>query len=414
MATIGMDFGTSNSLAARVQNGAVNFASFPDGRDSNPTVLYFPPRGKQYFIGNDGIEHHFDDLDEGRSGGRLMFSIKSLLQDAKFDHTQVVGHGRMTASNLVSYFIRRLKEYAEKDFEQFFDRVVLGRPVDFSASAIDRLQAAAIEAGFNEVIFCLEPVAAAISYETTITQQELVCVVDIGGGTSDICIVEVSPTNRLKADRAEDIKAVGGANLAGDELSSCIVKEKLASKFGANSTFVSLGKVLPFPAHIINKLSRWPLISRIKNPDDLQSIAHILVSSSDPQSLARLQILVNENLGYELYKAIENAKFDLSGSTTANIRFSRLGLDERISRNEFENGGFAVFESIYHSIVETLAMASVKASDIRHVLLTGGSSQIPKVQTMVEDMFGIEKVLRPGYQSSVASGLAHIASKFPN
>jgi len=373
-------------------------------------LLYFPPRGKQYFIGNEGIDHYFDDLDEGRTGGRLMFSIKSLLQDAKFDHTTVAGHGRMTASNLVACFISKLKALAETEFERKFDRVVLGRPVDFSTNAIERLRLAAVEAGFKEIVFCLEPVAAAISYEAAINERELVCVVDLGGGTSDICVVEVSPENRSKANRAEDIKAVNGVNMAGDELSSRILKDKLADKFGAGSTFVSLGKVLPFPAHIISKLHRWHLISRIRNPDDLQSIAHMRVSSSEPENLARLQILVNENLGYELYKAIERAKFDLSDEHRSEIRFSKLDLGERILRREFEKAGAAVFDGIKRTIVETLTAASVTADDIGHVLLTGGSARIPVVQHMVEEMFGAEKVLRPGYESSVASGLAHIAA----
>ena len=412
MTTIGIDFGTSNSLAACVQDGEVNFARFPDGKISNPTVLYFPPIGKGYFVGNEGIDRHFDNLENDKGAGRLMFSIKSLLQDPKFDHTMVARHGRMTAADLVSYFIRRLKEYAEKEFERTFGRVVLGRPVDFSDNAIDRLRTAALTAGFTEVDFCFEPVAAALSYETTINERELVCVVDLGGGTSDVCIVEVSPAGRARSDRKSDIKAVGGVNIAGDELSSSIVKAKLAERFGAKSTFVSLGKILPFPAHIINKLSRWPLISRIKNPDDLQSIAHILVSSSDAESLVRLQILVRENLGYELFKAIEKAKFELSSSERSQVSFARLDLAEDISRAEFEIGGRYVFDHIRRSLEETLNLASVNASDIGHVLLTGGTSQIPIVQKMVEAIFGAEKVLRPGYHSSVASGLAHAASNY--
>ena len=160
MKTIGIDFGTSNSLAALAEDGVVHFAKFPDDKGSNPTILYFPPRGKQYFIGNEGIDQYFDDLDEARMGGRLMFSIKSLLQDAKFDHTTVAGHGRMTASNLVACFIRKLKGLAELEFEREFDRVILGRPVDFSENAIERLRLAAVEAGFKEIVFCLEPVAS--------------------------------------------------------------------------------------------------------------------------------------------------------------------------------------------------------------------------------------------------------------
>lgn len=411
MNTIGIDFGTSNSLAALAENGEVRFARFPDRRISNPTILYFPPRGKgMFFVGSEAIDQHFDDLDEGRTGGRLMFSIKSLLQDAKFDHTTVSGHGRMTASNLVACFISELKRLAEREFDRKFDSVVLGRPVDFSANAIERLRLAAVQVGFKNVEFCLEPVAAAISYEASVRETELVCVVDLGGGTSDICIVEVSPQNRLRSDRSDDIKAVRGVNIAGDELSASILKGKLANKFGAGSTFVSLGKTLPFPAHIISKLSRWHLISKIRNPNDLQSIAQIRVSSNEPENLARLQTLVNENLGFELYKSIERAKLDLSDEPLSEVRFSKLDLDEPISRNEFEQGGSAVFDYIQRAIVETLELASVKPADIGHVLLTGGTAQIPVVQNMVEDMFGSGKVLRPGYQSSVASGLAHMAA----
>lgn len=109
MATIGMDFGTSNSLAALVEKDVVNFVRFPDGKGSNPTILYFPPRGKQYFIGNEGIGRHFDDLDEGKTGGRLMFSIKSLLQDAKFDHTPLAG--AMSTPLSIIIFSAHIKRY---------------------------------------------------------------------------------------------------------------------------------------------------------------------------------------------------------------------------------------------------------------------------------------------------------------
>ena len=87
----------------------------------------------------------------------------------------------------------------------------------------------------------------------TATKDELICVIDIGGGTSDICVVETSPARSLLPDRLSDIKAVGGINEAGDELDSRIMKHQIAPKLGDGSTFTSLGKILPFPAHIIGQ-----------------------------------------------------------------------------------------------------------------------------------------------------------------
>src|SRR5688572_4961187 len=192
MDTIGIDFGTSNSIAARSCGGVVRFANFPDGQSTNPTILYFPSDRKDFFIGNEGIETYFQDLENGKSGGRLMFSIKTLLADAKFDHTLVHKHGQLTAAELCGHFLLKLKLRAENHFNSKFKRVILGRPVDFSEAAISRLSDAAKFAGFKTVEFVLEPLAAVATYESKSASGELVFVIDLGGGTSDMCVVEVS------------------------------------------------------------------------------------------------------------------------------------------------------------------------------------------------------------------------------
>src|SRR4051794_11031424 len=192
MNAIGIDFGTSNSVAALYEGGEMHFAEFPDGRIGNPTVIYFPANRRQFYIGTHGIETYFDDLEHGIKDGRLMFSIKTLLADEKFDHTLVAKHGRMTAADLCGRYLVKLKELAEAQFERRFEKVVLGRPVDFSQLAVKRLNEAATIAGFKAVDFILEPLAAAAGYSSESESPELVFVVDLGGGTSDMCIVEVS------------------------------------------------------------------------------------------------------------------------------------------------------------------------------------------------------------------------------
>ncbi len=409
---IGIDFGTSNSLASLFENNKFEFVKFPDDNISNPTILYFPAKEKQYYIGNSGIERYLFHLENNETAGRLMLSIKSLLPDSSFDYTVVTGYGRQTAEDLVAKFLVKLKELAESQFSRTFDGVVLGRPVHFTELAIGRLQDAAQTAGFKEIIFWLEPVAAALAYETTLTKDELVCVVDIGGGTSDICVIETSQNRSLLPDRLNDIKAVSGVYQAGDELSSQIMRQKLAPKFGAGSTFTSLGKVLPFPIHIINKLSKWHKINLLRNVDDLSTVSSIYRTSSCPEDLERLQTLVKNHFGFELFGAIDSAKQRLSEIDLTTVKFRQLSLAEEITLAEFENIIGETVKQIEDSILECLNSASVKPADINRVLLTGGSSQVPILNQTVVNIFGEDKIMRPGFFSSVATGLGHIASLF--
>jgi hypothetical chaperone protein len=411
MKYIGIDFGTSNSLALLVKNNQIEFVHYPDGNISNPTILYFPDKSKQFYIGNEGIERYLTNLEESGIGGRLMLSIKTLLPDAKFDYTLVNGHGRLSSEDLVSKFLSQLKLMAERQFVEPFDGVVLGRPVDFPDFAISRLENAACKAGFKEIVFWFEPVAAAMAYELTSTRDELICVVDIGGGTSDICVIETSLARSLSPDRLADIKAVAGIREAGDELSSKIMKHKLSSRFGARSTFKSLGKIMPFPSHIIHKLSKWHRINLLNNRGDRETINSIYPSSDRPEDIKRLLDLIDNHYGFELFRAIDTAKKHLSNSNQATIKFKPLDLSEQITVAEFEEMISSTAQKIEKSIFDSLAGASVKARDIKRVILTGGTSQVPLLNRSVVKIFGEGKILRPDYFSSVATGLGYVASR---
>ena len=411
MQYIGIDFGTSNSLASLAKNNQIEFVNYPDDNISNPTILYFPVKSKQFYIGNEAVQRYLTNLEESGVGGRLMLSIKTLLPDAKFDHTLVAGHGRFTAEDLVARFLSILKQMAEKQFCRQFDGVVLGRPVEFSELAVNRLEKAARIAGFEEVVFWLEPVAAAMAYELTSTEDELICVVDIGGGTSDVCVIETSLSRSLSHDRLNDIKAVGGISEAGDELSSKIMKHKLSPRFGANSTFKSLGKVLPFPSHIICKLSKWHRINLLNNRGDKETLKSIYPSSDRPKDVERLLNLINHHYGFELFRAIDTAKKHLSISDRATVKFSPLDLNEEINITEFEEMIAPTAQKIEESIYNCLTAATVKPKDIKRVILTGGTSQVPLLNRSVIKIFGGKKILRPDYFSSVATGLGYVASR---
>lgn len=411
MQFIGIDFGTSNSLASLVENGRIKFVEYPDGNISNPTIIYFPAKSKQHFIGNEAIYQYLEHLEENGVGGRLMLSIKSLLPEANFDYTMVAGFGRLTAEDLVAKFLSILKQLAEKQFGRKFDGVVLGRPVQFNEIAVERLERAAEIAGFKRVVFWLEPVAAALAYEATATEDELVCVVDIGGGTSDVCVIETSAKRSVSPNRLSDIKSVGGVYEAGDELNAQIMKHKLAERFGDNSTFVSLGKTLPFPAHITHKLSKWHRINLLNNQRDKDTLQSIMPSSDRPQDVERVLNLINHYHGFELFRAIDAAKQHLSANEQAEIKFKPLDLREKLNLKEFERMIAPTVQNIENSIEDSLKNAAAKAADIKRVILTGGTSQVPLINDSVIKIFGAEKILRPDYFSSVATGLGYAASR---
>ena len=313
--------------------------------------------------------------------------------------------------SLVAKFIIKLKELAERQFGEKFEGVVLGRPVDFSDLAVQRLEWAARIAGFKEIVFWLEPVAAAMAYEMTTTRDELVCVVDIGGGTSDICVIETSPSRTLQADRLRDIKAVSGVYQAGDKMNSRIMETTLAPRFGAGSTFRSMGKELPFPVHIIQKLSQWHRINLLRAAGEMTSITSILRTSDRPEDIERLYELVKHHYGFELFRAIDSAKRELSDSEMAEIKFRLLGLSEEITLAEFEETIEAVASAIEAAILECLALASAAPGDIDRVILTGGSSQVPMLDRVVRNIFGDEKIMQPDFFASVATGLGYVASR---
>lgn len=414
MKFIGIDFGTSNSLASLVQGEKLEFVRFSDNNTSNPTLIYFHEKSKIVDIGTAAVEAYLDDLEENRVVGRLMLSIKTLLPDNKFDHTIVMGHGKQTAAGLAAKFLGVMKQLAEKQFATKFDGVVLGRPVDFSELAVSRLEEAAHLAGFKEVVFWLEPVAAAMAHEMKSSEEELLCVVDIGGGTSDICVIETSPRRTLQPNRINDIKATQGVNLAGDAFSSQIMKHRLAERFGESSTFKSLGKTLPFPVHITNTLTSWHRIHQLNEPKTSSSLASILVSSDRPDDVRRLIELIRHHYGFQLFRAIDSAKKHLTDNQSARVKFASLQLNQEIARADFESLIQPIATKIESAIDECLRSASVTPAQIKQVLLTGGSSQVPLISRIISDKFGAEKIIRPDYFSSIATGLGYVASRITN
>src|SRR5262249_44337833 len=161
-------------------------------------------------------------------------------------------------------------------------------------------------AGFAEVTFEFEPVAAAYQYEQQLDHDELVLIGDFGGGTSDFSLIRLGPTARRGGPRRNDILAVDGGARAGDAFGSTIVRHACAAHLGLGSQYRSaFDEVLPVPPWIFERLERWEHLSFLKTKSTIDLLRRIRFGAVEPAKIDALIHIVNDDLGYQLYRAVE-------------------------------------------------------------------------------------------------------------
>ena len=411
MATCGLDFGTSNSTVA-LPSGQVLAI---DPGNAAPrlfrSVLFFPEEGKSIFAGAAAIEEYLQ-----RSEGRFIQSIKGWLPSSSFTATQIRNKA-LKLEDLVALLLRRIREQAERAAGHALDEVTLGRPAVFStdpvsdARAQERLRRAAELAGFRSIRFVIEPIAAALTYEATRDRDELVLVADFGAGTSDLTLMRLGPNRRGAQDRRADVVASDGVHVGGDRFDAEIMRHKLLRTFGAGSTYLVSGKRMPIPNHIVNKLLSWHEMSFIRERFTQQLIELMLHESDNVPAIEALFDLIEENLGYRLYRAIEAAKIRLSTARETIIEFdeARIQIRAPITRAELEGFAKPLLDALSACTAKLLDTAQVRAEAIDAVFLTGGSSQIPAVRALFADRFGEARLRTADAFTSVAEGLGRSA-----
>jgi hypothetical chaperone protein len=411
MAACGLDFGTSNSTVALPSGEALPIDPAAGSPRLFRSVLFFPEDAKSIFAGQAAIDEYLE-----RSEGRFIQSVKGWLPSASFTATQIRNKA-YKLEELVALLLRRIREQAERVAGTTLDDVTLGRPALFSvdpeadARAQARLQRAAELAGFASIRFLIEPIAAALAYEAQLERDELVLVADFGAGTSDLTLMRLGPARRGARDRRGDVVASGGIDIGGDRFDAVIMRHKLLRYFGAGSTYEMLDKRMPIPNHILGKLLSWHEMSFIRERATQKLIDHMLHASDNVPAIEALFDLVEENLGYRLFRAIEAAKIRLSTSEATTVEFdeARIQIKEPLTRAEFEELAAPLVEGLAATTQELLARAKVAPAAIDSVFLTGGSSQIPMVRRLFATTFGEAKLRTADAFTSVAEGLGRSA-----
>jgi hypothetical chaperone protein len=410
---VGLDLGTTNSAIAVARDDRVELARFEWSGGVTETfrsLLYFrageKPAGGPYAI---------DRYLAADGDGRLIQSMKSYLADRSFQATSVFGRNT-TLVDLLATLLLELRTHATATLGPLGDRAVVGRPVHFAtekdaadeALAVDRLTQALAAAGFTEVELEYEPVAAAHYYESQLDHDELVLIADFGGGTSDFSLVRVGPGQRhLGAAR---ILGSDGVAIAGDVLDGRLLHKLVAPMLGLGTTYKSLmgEKDLPVPVWIYARLLRWHHFSFLKTKRNIDLLEGIASQTSNAQPIRALLHVIQNDLGYHLYRAVERTKVALSSADEARFSFSDdpLSIEATVTREEFEAWIADDVAALASCVDGLLSRVGADARDIDRVFMTGGSSFVPAVRRIFVDRFGDERIRAGGELISVASGLA--------
>jgi hypothetical chaperone protein len=412
---IGIDFGTTNSAVAFADDeGPPRLAAFPTAlgaRSTFPSVLYFAPKLPSV-AGAAAIEHYL----ASETKGRFIQSLKAYLADATFEGTGI-GAQHYTLEKLIALIVRHMGDALGLAARPSPRRIVLGRPVHFSnprdaaldAFAADRLLAAIGLAGFDEIVFEYEPVAAAYAYEARLQRDERILIGDFGGGTSDFTIISVGPGVRQRGRRASDIIGTDGVPIAGDAFDKRIVRNLVASRLGLGGEYLSPpSKFLPVPSWPYERLERWHYLSFLKSPSTLEMLERIQRTASTPERLEAFLLLIKLELGYQLHEAVQRTKFALSAGTESEFSFAcgPVTIRKKVTRDDFERWIADELAAMESCVDRLMAASGLAFGEIDRVFLTGGSSFVPAVRRIFVDRFGEEKVTGGEELTSVATGLA--------
>ena len=408
----GIDFGTSNSTVGWFRPGQDSLLPLEDGKITLPSVIFFNTEERRPVYGRLALHEYLEGYE-----GRLMRSLKSLLGSKLLKTETTVLGSALPFKDLLGFFIGELKKRAEAQAERAFEEVVLGRPVFFvdddpaaDQEAQNTLVAVAHKLGFKDVSFQYEPIAAAFDYESNLDREELVLIVDIGGGTSDFSLVRLAPERHHLAERQDDILATGGVHIGGTDFDKQLSLAGVMPLFGYGSRMKS-DAFMPTSYHL--NLATWHTINALYAQKTQLALQNMRYDIVDATGIDRLFGLIEQRAGHWLAMQVEESKIALSEQEARPIDLSRVepGLVAELTRPLFENAIEPLLERIHASLSQLLADAGIAAEQVDTLFFTGGSSGVPALRQSVAAMLPNARSVEGNTFGSIGSGLAIEAKK---
>jgi hypothetical chaperone protein len=404
----GLDFGTSNSTIGIIKQQTCELVPLEGNRPIMRSAIFCDAEQKRWVFGQEGINLYM----EGGSG-RLLMALKSVLGSPLMNDETFIFNEFVSYSQILGHFVKDMKAKAEQAAGHELTNVVLGRPVHFHDTdkeqdqrAQNTLEEMARKLGFKDISFQYEPIAAAITYEATLRQEELALIVDMGGGTSDFTIIRLQP-KRSPLDRTQDVLANCGVHIAGTDFDQSLSLHAVMPLLGLGSTVRGSSSDLNMPVSIYHDLTMWHLLNQLYTPVNINHVRKLQTVAYDKILVDRLVKVLELRAGHQILQSVETTKQQLSDrlSTSLDLSFIENDLAVNLQQSEFNQCIAHQVEKIVLKITETVAAACVRPEDITAIFYTGGSSKVPVIRERINAMFPAAEVVQGDAFGSVGMGL---------
>lgn len=419
--SIGIDFGTTNTvLAVASPDGETAAVTYAQGQDVhhifNSALCFWQDEAQgtaQTHV--EGGPWAIAKYLEASAPHRFIQSFKSFAASRSFTETRIFRQ-RFQFEDLLTTFMRNLLRHAGTAFDLGASPVVIGRPVKFvgasadPALAMQRYRTAFTTLGFGHAHYVYEPVGAAFFYARRLKADATILVADFGGGTSDFSVMRFR--QRANGLTAEPL-GHSGIGIAGDAFDYRIIDHLVSPRLGKGTDYVSFGKRITMPNRYYGNFARWSHLPLMKTSGELRELRELLRSAEKPECLEDFITIIDNDLGFELYRAVSAVKLTLSAQDRADFRFTHddLQIEAAVTRADFESWIAPDVAQIERTVDDALADAQLGPSQIDKVFLTGGTSFIPAIRRIFTERFGTGRLADGDAFESIANGLALIGQQ---
>lgn len=451
---IGFDFGTSNCACGVYQNQHPHLVSLPEHGRYMPSTLFAPTRDMMagWFyqqLQQSGLGENYRVARQNQLPASLR-ALKEADLDG-YDCRLLFGQEAFNAyldDPFDCYYIKSPKSFlgasglAERHQHQFEDivaammwhmrrqvmevtdnqakKVVIGRPINFQGlnseqsnqQAIAILTHAAQFAGFEQVEFLYEPLAAGLTYQASLKQSQRVLVVDIGGGTTDISLMEMGPDFVSKYDHRQLVLGYSGQRVGGNDFDIALNLQTLMPLLGMNYALTN-GQPMPhkvyFDAAAVNDL---PAQSHFYS----RQTSQLLSDLKDDMQCAfynRLSLLHKEQLTQRLNRSAEDCKITLASQNDycCDLTYLEDELHAEVNATQMVEASAKIRQALIYLVDDVLTQANCQPDVL---FLTGGSANSPVIRQFLAKQFpDIEQICADNF-GSVTEGLTRWANQIYN
>ncbi len=366
MINFGIDLGTTNSLIAKFEKGAVEIFKNPNGfKETLPSVVGF--RNDRILIGDQARTYVERDPKnvvsrfKRKIGTTESFKIKTLNQSK-------------TPTELSAFLLKELKTFIHTG--EVPEAIVITVPASFDMVQANATKETGYQAGFKQVVLLQEPIAASLAYANKEKSLDLKnsqwIVYDLGGGTFDVALV------RIVGDELKVVDHEGDNYLGGTDFDALIVEKLIVPQLEKKGHFTDL-------------------LAQLKSAKGRYNA-----------------------LWYSLLHRAEEAKIELSSRTSSEIDLSRNNLVDEdgksiddylsVTRSEFESIITEAINSTADMLKKILTRNSLRPQDLKFILMVGGSTYIPFVRKRIEELLGIPVNTGIDPTNAIAVGAAYFAA----